>query len=426
MPANVRRALTTSAVVALMLLAAALPASAETEGDWPQFLGPRRDGVSAETGLNLDWKTKPPRTVWKKPLGNGFSSLAIAGDRLVTQTKRDERDIVVCLSIDDGKELWAYDAAPSYIDKQHQGAGPRSTPTIAGDRVYCLFPRGELVCLTTKKGELVWKTNIFEVSCARDRAGDVLYWGLSASPLVEGDVVIVQPGGDNNNSVIALNKDSGKQVWGAGADPAGYGSPVVIEVGKKRQIVCPTGQSILGIDPVKGDLLWRYAFGNVFNATCATPVWTGDALFVSAAYGGGCAALEIAPDGDKWTVKERWANNNLLAHMATSVVHGGYVYGCNGDLASWSLRCLDLETGEIKWKERQSCRCSFVAADGCLFSWGERGTLQLIDLNPDRYVLKGEAAVLLASKAWAMPALAHKRLYLRDENNLLCLELGKE
>ena len=175
----VRRAMTTIAVVALMLPAAVPLVRAETEGDWPQFLGPRRDAVSTETGLNLDWKTKPLRTVWKKPIGNGFSSLAVAGDRLVTQTKRDDRDVAVCLSVDDGKELWAYDAAPSYIDKQHQGAGPRSTPTIAGDRVYCLFPRGELVCLTMKKGELVWKANIFEVSGAKDRAGDILYWGLT-------------------------------------------------------------------------------------------------------------------------------------------------------------------------------------------------------------------------------------------------------
>jgi outer membrane protein assembly factor BamB len=425
MIAAVSRILASCAVLA-SFLAGAVPARAEKDGDWPQFLGPQRNGVSTETGINLDWKVKAPRTIWKKPLGNGFSSLAIAGDRLVTQTKRDDRDIVVCLAVEDGKELWTYDAAPSYLDKQHQGAGPRSTPAIVRDRVYCLFPRGELVCLTVKKGELVWRANIFEVSGAKDRAGDVFYWGLSSSPLVEGDVVIVQPGGDKDNSVLALNKDDGKRVWSVGADPAGYGSPTVMEIDRKRQIVCPTGQSILGIDPVKGDLLWRYAFGNLFNATCATPVWTGDVLFVSAAYGAGCAALEIVRDGDKWTVKEKWANSNLMAHMATSVVHDGCVYGCNGDLASWSLRCLDLKTGEIKWKERQSCRSSFVAAEGCLFSWGERGTLQLIELNPERYVLKGEAADLLAYKAWAMPALAHKRLYLRDENNILCLDLGKE
>jgi outer membrane protein assembly factor BamB len=402
-------------------------ARAQADGDWPQFLGPRRDGVSAATGLNLDWKAKPPPTIWKKPIGAGFSSVAVVGDRLVTQTQRDDRQWVVCLSTKDGSELWSFDAAAPYIDRQHQGAGPRSTPTIVGDRVYCLFPRGELVCLTLDKGEKVWTTNIFQASGAKDHFSDVFYWGVSMSPLVEGDVVIVQPGGDKDNSVVAFSKDNGKLAWGVGTDAAGYGSPIVVDIGKKRQVICPTGQSVLGVDPVKGELLWRHGFGNVFNATCATPVWSGDALFVSAAYGAGCAAVEVQPDGEKWAVRERWANPNLQAHMATPVVRDGCVYGCNGDLGALSLRCLDLKTGEVRWKERQPGRCSFVAAEGCLFSWGERGTLRLIELNPDKYVLKSEAADLLSgSKAWAMPALAHQRLYLRDETTLLCLDLGKE
>ncbi len=322
--------------------------------------------------------------------------------------------------------MWAYDAAPAYVDRQHQGAGPRSTPTVAGDRVYCLFPRGELVCVTLAKGEEVWKTNIFEATKAKDHFQDFYYWGQAASPLVEGDVVIVQPGGDKDNSVVAFDKRDGKMVWGVGSDPSGYGSPIAIDVGKTRQVVCPTGQSILGIDPVKGGLLWRYPFPNLASAVCATPVWTGDVLFISAAYGTGCAALEIAPDGDKWTAHEKWTNGNLQTHFATAVIHDGYVYGCHGDLAFWTLRCLDLKTGEVRWKQRLPCRISFVAADGCLFGLTEKGTLQLIEINPDKYVLKGELPDLLASKAWAAPALSRKRLYLRDENNLLCVDLGKQ
>ncbi len=411
--------------LALMVLAAAVPARAETD-DWPQLLGPRRDGVSTETGLNLDWKANPPRTVWKKAPGAGFSAVAVVGDRLVTQAQRKDRQWIVCLSVKDGEELWAYDAAPAYMDRQRQGAGPRSTPTVAGDRVYCLFPRGELVCASLAKGEEVWKTNIFEAAKAKDHFQDYFYWGLAASPLVEGDVVIVQPGGDKDNSVVAFNKDSGKVVWGVGSDPAGYGSPVAIEVGKKRMVVCPTGQSILGIDPVKGELLWRYSFGNFANATCATPVWSGDLLFVSAAYGAGCAAVEIVPDGDKWTVHEKWSNKDLQTLMATGIVRDGCVYGCNGDLGSFSLRCLDLKTGEVRWKERLPGRCAFIGAEGCLFCLTEKGTLRLIESNPDKYVLKGELPDLLASKAWAMPALCRKRLYLRDENNLLCVDLNKE
>jgi outer membrane protein assembly factor BamB len=427
MPPVPFRSLARSACLAIWLAAAAVASvRAGSDGEWPQLLGPHRNGVSDETGLNLDWKAKPPKTRWKVPLGSGYSSLAVAGDRLVTTAKRGDRGIVVCLATDDGKELWSYDAAPSYTDKQHQGAGPRSTPTIAGGKVYCLFPRGDLVCLTLAKGDFVWKTNILDASGTKDRVNEVFYWGLSASPLVEGDLVITQPGGDKDNSVVAFHKDTGKMVWGVGADPSGYGSPIVVEANKRRQLVVPTGRSILGVDPVKGDLLWRYEFGNRFDANCATPVWMDDVLVVSAAYGVGCAALEIVADGDKQSVREKWKNNNLQSLMATSIVRDGFVYGCHGDLGSWSLRCLDLKTGEIKWKEKQANRCAFVAADGCLFSIGERGTLQLIELNPDKYVLKGEIPDLLTYKAWAMPALAKKRLYLRDETNVLCLELAKE
>ncbi len=410
---------------ASILVAAAVPAHAESDGDWPQLLGPRRDGVSTETGLNLDWKANAPRTVWKKSPGAGFSSVAVVGDRVVTQAQRDDRQYIVCLSARDGAELWAYDAAPAYIDRQHQGAGPRSTPTVDGDRVYGLFPRGELVCVTLSEGKEVWKVNVFEAVKAKDHFQDFYYWGLSQSPLVEGDVVIVQPGGDKDGSVVAFDKTSGHVAWGVGSDPAGYGSPIAIDVGKKRMVVCPTGQSVLGIDPVKGELLWRYAFGNFANATCATPVRCGDLLFVSAAYGAGCAALEIAPDGDKWAVHEKWFNKDLQTLMSTGVFHDGCVYGCHGDLGSWTLRCLDLKTGDIKWKERLPCRCAFIGAEGCLLGLTEKGSLRLIEMNPDKYVLKGEVADLLASKAWAMPALCRKRLYLRDDGNLLCVDLGK-
>jgi outer membrane protein assembly factor BamB len=392
--------------------------------DWPQFLGPRRNGVSAETGLNLDWKAKPPKTLWKVPLSPGFSALAVAGDRVVTAVERGDRDFLVCLGADDGKEQWACDAAPAYIDRQHAGPGPRSTPTVAGGKVYCLFPHGDLVCATLEKGELVWKKNILEETKTKERADEFYYWGLSASPLVEGDLVIVQPGGNKDNSVIAFDKDNGRFVWGVGNDPSCYSSPIAIDACKRRMVVCQTGKSVLGIDPAKGELLWRCEFGAPFDAACATPVWDGETLFVSAAYGGGTAALEITADGDKVGVREKWRNKSLQSVFATSIVKDGFVYGCHGDNGPWSLRCLDLKTGEVKWQEKSPCRCSFVSAEGCLFSWGERGTLQLIELNPDKLVVKCEMTDLLAFKAWPMPALANKRLYLRDDKNALCLDLS--
>jgi outer membrane protein assembly factor BamB len=402
-------------------------AGAEPAGTWPQFLGPNRNGISAETGLNLDWKTKPPKVLWKVPLGSGYSSLAVTGDRLLTMAKRGNRDFVLALNPDTGKEIWAYDLAATYTDRQRQGQGPRATPTIDGNRAYCFHPMGDLACLSIQDGKEIWKINVLEASGAKNRAGEYLYWGLSTSPLVEGDLVIMQPGGDKNNSVVAFNKDSGKKVWGAGKEPSTYASPLAIKAGGKRQIVCPTGKAILGLDPAEGEILWRYDFGNKsFDATCATPIWADGLLFVSAAYNVGCAALEIVPDGDKLKVKEKWSNKNLLNLFATSIVLDGHLYGCHGDLGRFSLRCLDLKTGEVKWEQARQDRCSFVAAEGHLFTLGERGTLQLIEANPAKYVRKGEMAGVLTFKAWAMPALAKKRLYLRDEKNVVCIDLAKD
>jgi outer membrane protein assembly factor BamB len=406
----------------LVSLLAVVPCRA-AEPEWAQFLGPRRDGVSTETGLNVDWKTKPPPTVWKVALGSGYSSLAVRGDRLVTTVKRGERDMLVCLATADGKELWSHDVAPTYVDFQKQGKGPRGTPTIVGERVYALFGAGELVCVNLADGKRVWLTNILEATKATPR-GDMYYWGLSQSPLVEGEAVIVQPGG-KDSSVAAFHRDTGKLLWGAGSDPIGYGSPIAIDAAGRRQIVCPTGQSILGVDPKSGKLLWRYEFGNRFDATGATPVWDGKRLFVSAAYGVGSAVVELAADGDKVTVQEKWKNKNLQTLMATAIVSGDVVYGFHGDLARFGFRCLDLNTGETKWSVNYGSRVAFIAAQGHLIAISERGDLMLIEATPEKMTMKAELPGVMAYKAWAMPALANKRLYLRDEKNVVCIDLAK-
>jgi outer membrane protein assembly factor BamB len=213
----------------------------------------------------------------------------------------------------------------------------------------------------------------------------------------------------------------------AGSDLMGYGSAIAITANKRRQIVCPTGSSVMGLDPVKGEVLWRYEFGNQFGATAATPVWNGDLLFISAAYATGCVAIEIVPDGDKLKAREKWKNKNLQNLMATSIVHEGHLYGCHGDLGAIFMKCVDLKTGEVKWDERiKDGRFSMLAAEGRIVCVGERGSVWIVEANPAKYVVKGQLEKVLAYKAWAMPALANKRLYLRDETHVICLDLSKE
>jgi outer membrane protein assembly factor BamB len=237
----------------------------------------------------------------------------------------------------------------------------------------------------------------------------------------------VQPGGDKDNAVLALNKDKGNLVWCGGSDPGGYyGSPIAIDAAGRRIVVVPTGASLLGLDPKDGEVLWRQAFGNGPKCNCATPLWVDGLLFYSSGYGAGSVALEIVKDGDKVSVKEKWRNKNLSTHFATSMIKDGYIYGCDGDIGASTLRCLDLKTGEIKWTERKLGKCSFVAAEGRLFCLSEDGSLRLIEMNPEKYVCKGEMESLLTRKSWAAPALAGKRLYVRDEKNLICLDVSKD
>jgi outer membrane protein assembly factor BamB len=392
---------------------------------WPHFLGPNRDGISPETGLNLDWKKTPPKVLWRVPLGSGYSSLSVVGDRVFTTAKRGPLDVVVCLAAGSGKELWAHDAAPSYVDKQRQGAGPRATPTVHNGKVYCLMPMGELVCLRAEDGKRLWDANIFDISGARNLAGLTFYWGVSYSPQVFGDLLIVQPGGTKDNSVLAFHKDTGKLIWSVGDDPIGYASPVEINVSGQAQLVVPTGKSILGLEPKTGRTLWRYPFGNSFKVTCTNPLWRDGLLFVSAAYGGGAAAFEIRRNGDGWTVRENWKVKNFQNLFATSIFHDGRLYGCHGDLGAFQFRCLDYRTGQLKWTQRIAARCTLLGVEGHLIVLDEGGTLSLVEANPDRFLVKGEIPDLLTYKSWAVPALAGGKLFLRDERQVLCLDLRK-
>ncbi len=413
------------AVVALALtLAGATTAQPPAGRDWPCFLGPDRNGLSPETGLNVDWNKKPPKVLWKVPLGKGYSSLAVVKGRIYTQAERDNRQYVVCLNAASGKELWARDLAPSYVDYQKQGYGPRATPTYHNGKLYCLFPLGELYCLDAADGTVRWQANALKDTGAENRTGQLYFWGLAASPLVMGDVVIVQPGGSKGNSVAAFHKATGKLVWKLGDDPPAYASPIVITLAGRRVAVVTTARALLGIDPAKGTLLWRYVFGNPYNCNCATPLWVDNVLYACSGYGTGCTALKFQTEGDRMVPKTKWFHKNMQNEFATSMVHDGHLYGTNGTLSGYTLRCMDLKTGKILWADRGTEKSSFVAAQGHLFCLSATGNLRVVECNPQRFVLKGELTGLLGARSWAAPALVNGRLYARDHKNLVCVDLA--
>ena len=402
------------------------PANTE-QGSWTSFLGNQRNGISDETGLNVNWNEHKPSVLWRESLGGGYSSMVIVDGKLWTMATHLNNDYIICLDTLSGKKLWSTRAAPTYLDHQRQARGPRSTPTWHAGKLYCLLPAGDLLCLTANTGRILWKVNIFDLSGApRQEQKTIYYWGMSASPLVEGDLVIVQPGGSTNNSVIAIHKNTGKLVWAAGNDPPGYASPIMIEAENQRQLIVPTGQSILSLNPEKGSLLWRVVWGNKYNCNCATPVWNEDSLFVSSAYGTGCMRFALTVQNEELRPISRWKNLSMQNQFATSIIKDGYIYGPHGDLATVTYRCLDMQRGEVQWRSRRVGKCTQIAAQGHLICLTEQGTLVLVEANPTEYREKGKLTGLLGFKAWAHPALANQKLYLRDEKRILCLDLQEK
>ena len=407
----------------ITLAGIALPQPPARDPSWPTFLGPTRNGISAETGLNVDWNKKPPKVLWKVPLGKGFSSLAIVQGKIYTMAERNKRQLVVCLDADSGKELWVRDLAPGYLDFQRMGPGPRATPTYHDGKLYCLFPLGQLFCLNATDGKTLWEANALLDTGAENRSDERFFWGLSGSPLVEGDHVLVHPGGSKGNSIAAFHKNTGKLVWKVGDDPPGYGTPIAIELGGKRMAVITTARALVGVDPVRGVILWRHVWGNPYNCSCATPLWVNQVLYHSAGYGTGCTALELSVKGDAITTRAKWKHLNMQNEFATSIIHNGYLYGTNGTLRGYTLRCMDLANGKIKWADRGTEKSAFVSAQGHLFCLSSTGNLRVVECNPDRYVLKGALPGLLGANVWAAPALVNRRLYARDDKHLVCVDL---
>jgi outer membrane protein assembly factor BamB len=393
--------------------------------DWPQWRGPHRDGVSPATGLLPSWPEDllTSRLRWEKPTGEGFSSVAVAGGRVYTMLQDGDSEAVVCWDVDTGQERWRYRYRCKYTNTF--GDGPRSTPTVLGDRVYTVGATGLMHCLKTDpetaEGAKVW---------GRDLLGDFgasnLGWGVSFSPLVVGDLVYVNPGGPAGNSIAALNKDNGKTVWHRLDDQASYSSPVAGTLAGKPQIVFFTGSEVVGVSPADGTPYWRHPWKTDQGINVATPILVGQYVFVSSAYNKGCCLLKIEPDGDGQRAEMVYANRKLRAHFSTPVFYQDHLYGFDDAF----LVCMDFRTGEQKWRQRGFDKGSLIVADGRLIILGENGVVAQARATPAGFQLASpapdsEAALRPFSRTpcRSAPALADGRLYIRNQERLLCLDL---
>lgn len=385
--------------------------------DWPQWLGPKRDGSSPEKGLLADWPKDGPKVLWKVPGGDGYSSVAVAGKRAYTLVQRGAEELAICLDAADGKELWKTRLGHAF--KNSYGNGPRSTPAIDGAHVYVQSVTGPLVCLKADSGTIVWERNLL-----KDFAAKNITWGLSASPLVDGDHVLAIPGG-TGAGVAAFDKKSGKLAWKRGDDKAAYASPIAVNVGGTKQLVFFTAAGLVGVSPGEGSELWRMPWTTEFDCNIATPLPIGDKLFVSSGEEVGCALLQLkgnAAPAVTWESKGK--GSVMINYWANSVHHDGYLYGLAGEFSKViHLNCVDARTGKLAWSKKAFGKASVTLADGHLFLVTKKGELVLAEASPKEYREKARVSMLGENRTAA--TIANGRLFLRDRESILCLDLKK-
>jgi outer membrane protein assembly factor BamB len=425
-----------------------LPAGAVTH-DWRAFLGPSHNGVSTETKLS---RTLPPPLVWECPKGTGYASPAIAGDHLVFVHRLADEEIVECLHPETGASHWQFRYATAFEDRYGYNNGPRSSPVIAGERVYTAGAEGLLHCLDLGSGRVVWKRDLRAAYRVRQD-----FFGTASTPLVEGRLLIVNVGAPGGPCVVGLDRRTGREVWRAGTrwGPS-YASPVPAVVhGKRRVFVFAGGESdppsggLMSIDPATGHVdfafPWRSRSHESVNASC--PVVFGNKVFISASYRTGSALVEVRRN---FTRRVVWTTQDFGLHFNTAIYRDGYLYGFDGrNEPDASLACVDASNGNVVWREtpewteteagdggRQQVtgtyRGSLLAVDGQFLCLGEMGHLLWMDLTPKRYQEVSRARLFSARESWSLPVLSRGLLYVMQNTRdvrqaigprLLCYDL---
>jgi outer membrane protein assembly factor BamB len=397
----------------VLLFAVAGQVMGQAGANWPQWRGPNRDGVSKETGLLKQWPENGPPLVWKASgAGRGYSSFAVANGRLYTMGLRGDREVLVAFDIANGKEAWATPHGGAF--RNDQGDGPRGTPTVDGDRVYALGGNGDLSAIDAKTGKLIWSKNVL-----KEVGGSNITWGISESPLVLGNKVLVNAGA-NNASIVALNKENGAVIWKSQSDEAGYSSAIPLQVNGGTQVVFFTGARAVGLDVNDGKLLWEYRKPSNRTANVATPIARGNRVFISSDYGTGGGVVEIKPDN---SAQEIYFTKDMRNHHSSSILVGDYLYG----FSSAILTAMKFDTGEIAWRDRSVGKGSLVFADGHLYAFSENGVVGLIEATPEGYREKGRFKIQQESlPTWAHPVVAGGRLYLRDQDTIYAYDVKQK
>lgn len=385
--------------------------------DWPQFLGPRRDGSYKGKELPL-WPNEGPIKLWKKDIGAGFAGPAIAEEKLILFHRINNRETVECLEAATGKLIWSADYVADYVDRFRFDNGPRAVPTIANGKVYTLGAHGIISAWDLKSGKVLWRVNA-RVKFRADKG----YFGFACSPLVFEGLVLLNIGGVDGSGVVGLDAITGQVRWSATKDPANYASPILTKFGGKASALFFTRQGLVCLNPKTGEIFfkhhWRPDGEHTVNAS--TPIIMNNLIFVSASYGKGATVVEVN-DGK---LKTLWANNiSMSCQYASCVIQNGYLYGFHGrQEAGAQLRCVELKTGRVLWSQPGLRYGTLTLINKEIWVLTERGEVARINASPKAYKVN-QRAKITRGEVRAFPAIAQGRFYFRDENQLVCLRLG--
>lgn len=392
-----------------------LPAAVSTlvADDWPQWRGPNRDGISSETGLLKTWPQGGPPLAWRaQGAGEGYSSFAVSGGTMYTIGARGGEEFVMAFSAADGKKVWETRLGRRFDNDR--GGGPRSTPTVDGDRLYAYGASGDIAALELKSGKPVWTVNVLQRF-----AGSNIIWGLSESPLVLEDRILVAAGGAKG-SIVALRKSDGGTIWQAGDDRAGYSSAVLHEAGGIRQAIFFTASKATGVNVDNGWVLWNYDRVSNRTANIATPIVRGNRVFLSSDYGTGAALLELTTRGKQVDAREVYFTNEMRNHHASSVLIGDHLYGFSSSI----LTAMRFDTGEVAWRNRSVGKGSVIFADDRLYLFSEQGVVGLAEPSPSGYMEHGRFTIQTGSlPTWSHPVVSGGRLFLRDQDRIYAYDV---
>lgn len=466
-------AVATDGRVAGLAGAAATPSPLRAGEDWPCFLGPRHDGTSSETGLLEAWPEQGPPLVWEKDVGTGYSAPSVRGERLVYHHRIGREEIVQCVNASTGRNLWMHRYPSSFVDPYGYNNGPRCSPILTESHCYTFGAQGVLLCLTLADGQPVWMRKLQEEMTIPDG-----FFGVGATPVLEGDRLIVAAGGQPNSGLIAVDAATGETLWesvgqetwdGSATDSrlrpvydwtgeemvVSYSSPIVATLHGRRHVLALMRQGLVSVDPQTGEENFHYWFQSEVHESvnAAVPVVVDDTILLSSAYQVGAARLKVQPDGKG--VQELWRDRrNLQTHWSTSIYRDGHYYGFSGrhDYEA-TLRCLDAETGAVVWETdgfgrpftdlRQVARDEFedvvnkvriptpfygrgskIMVEDKFIVLSEYGLLALLRVNPERWEeISRFKPPRMQYPSWAAPVLSRGYLYLRCEDSLLCYDL---